>query len=601
MLFPANDGVHGREMWFSDGTAAGTRMVRDFVPGATGMWDANYAFITAFGNRAYFMASDVDHGQEVWSTDGTDAGTSLVADLSPGPESSFPFAFTVTGGKLYIVGGGTMLVGPSLWVIDGTASGARAVSTAFGVSYNFGTPTVLWPVGGKVYFSGTTPLTGKEPWISDGTAAGSHLIANLAADHAPSSDPITLTAAGNLLFFNATDGTSTTGSLWRTDGTAAGTLKLSENGQYAETLQPAAGPLVFFPAQPNGQTLMMSDGTVAGTKPADDFMRRFGPKNSGRYFRSATHFSRPSLIRRVFTDSLWKTTAAPDGTAMPLGARNPFGMIDWAGRYVFYAEGPHGIYNYGLWVTDGTPAGTYAIVPDLGATNDKPGRLVNANGTLFFLNAVRDHTLMLCRSDGTTDGTVIPKELPTVSTFRTQIKAVGSNVFFFVNDGSLWFSDGTATGTTELAKVTFYSTLDNDDLRIAGNGIVYLNYPTSDTWELWGSDGTIAGTRLLKSLGSNYTTLTSIDGVVYFAGGDAPHGSEIWTTDGTVEGTKLLIDLNPGPASSTPAQFTARSGTSFTSAPTPTQPAASSGRCRSRHRLFRSPARTARKAMPQRR
>src|SRR5207302_10162578 len=108
----------------------------------------------------------------------------------------------------------------------------------------------------------------------------------------------------------------------------------------------------------------------------------------------------------------------------------------------------------------------------------------------------------------------------------------------------------------ELTKVTLNPSNERDDLRAAGNRIVYVNNPSSGTYELWGSDGTKAGTTLLKSLGPNYTALYSIGGVVYFSGIDDAHGAEIWTTDGTVEGTKLLFDVNPGPASSYASQFT---------------------------------------------
>ncbi|HEV7571072.1 MAG TPA: ELWxxDGT repeat protein [Thermoanaerobaculia bacterium] len=153
VLFPANDGVHGREMWFSDGTAAGTRMVRDFVPGAIGMWDSSYAYITAFRNRAYFSASDSGHGQEVWSTDGTDGGTALFADLSPGSDSSSPSDFIVNGGKLYFLGNLTN-AGRLLWVSDGTASGTHAVSTSFEVASGFAWTSTLWPVGGNSTLAG---------------------------------------------------------------------------------------------------------------------------------------------------------------------------------------------------------------------------------------------------------------------------------------------------------------------------------------------------------------------------------------------------------------------------------------------------------------
>jgi ELWxxDGT repeat protein len=558
VLFPADDGVHGREMWFSDGTAAGTRMVRDFVPGATGMWDSSYAYITAFGDRAYFVASDKDHGQELWSTDGTDGGTAIFADLSPGSNSSYPSSFTATGGKLYFLAvsanGGLLL-----WVTDGTAGGTQPVSDSFGISENFFQPRYLWPIGGKLYFAGITPLTGSEPWVSDGTAGGSHLIANLAADRAPSADPHILTAAGNLLFFFATEGATFSSSygqaLWRTDGTDAGTVKLFDQRLAYETLTPTGGPLVFFQVQADNRFLLnMSDGTVAGTKLADDFLRRFGQLQFSALFPFGdTLFATVDL--NPFDSTLWRTTATPDGTAVNLGVHLPFRMIDFAGKYAFYAAGPRGLYDYGLWITDGTPAGTYAVIPDLGATEDAPSRLINADGTLFFLKTLRQGNMTLWKSDGTADGTIALKTFAAPSTFQAQIKAAGANVFI-VADGSLWVSDGSAAGTIELTKITPYSSNERDDLRPAGNRIVYVNNPSSGVYELWGSDGTKAGTKLLKSLGPNYTGLTSIDGVVYFTGVDDAHGAEAWTTDGTVEGTKLLFDLNPGAASSNAAEFT---------------------------------------------
>jgi ELWxxDGT repeat protein len=555
VLFLANDGVHGREMWFSDGTDLGTHMVRDFLPGAVGQWDSAYAYITAFGNRAYFVASDKDHGEELWATDGTDGGTALFADLTPGPGSSYPFNLTVTGGNLYFVAGSPS-AGPFLWVSDGTVSGTHAL-TPFGVPSNFSLSSGLWPAGGKLYFSGASPLTGSEPWVTDGTAAGSHLIANLAADRAPSSDPYKLTAAGNLLFFIATDGLSSNSSaswLWRTDGTDAGTVKGLDSSPYIYDVTPTGGPLVFVRVQGDNRfLLLMTDGTAAGTKPADDFMRRFGQSKFSALFPFGdTLFA---AAGDSYETTLWRTTPTADGTAINLGARIPSAMIDFAGKYAFYAEGPHGIYNYGLWLTDGTPAGTYAVIPDLGDTNDRPSSLVDANGTLFFLKALRDGKMTLWKSDGTADGTSSVKAFAATSTFQAEIKAAGHNVFI-VTDGSLWSSDGTAGGTIELTKVTLSPSNERDDLRPAGNRIVYVNNPSSGVYELWGSDGTKGGTKLLRALGPNYTGLTSIDGLVYFSGVDDAHGVELWTTDGTVEGTKMLFDLNPGPASSNPSQFT---------------------------------------------
>jgi ELWxxDGT repeat protein len=554
ILFVADDGIHGRELWISDGTPAGTHMVRDFVPGATGLWDTGYLSMITFGNRAFFMAYDSDHGWELWVTDGTDAGTMLFADLTPGPASSFDLVFVISGGKLFIAGGG--ITTPSrLWVTDGVSDpqmmgGSAQVSTSNG----------LWAINGKVYFAGATPLTGIEPWVTDGTDAGTHMIANLAADQTPSSNPFMLTAAGNLLFFGATDGTvlpaaSSAQSLWRTDGTTSGTFKFRDTGQRPGTLLPA-GPLVFFSEQTSGiVTLWLSDGTIAGTKPADDFLRRFGDRRFPTFFPFGdTLFVRLSDPPYAGNTSLWKTTAAPDAPAIRLASLNSGSLTEVAGHYVFFAQMPAGSFHDGLWTTDGTPAGTYSIRPDIGYIIPNSVKLVNAAGTIFFFYAEQAQNGKLWKSDGTMDGTTVVKELPASQVFGTQITAAGRNVYF-VAGGSLWTSDGTDSGTIELAPVTFFPTQENDDLRAAGNRVVFAQYNSTTGEELWGSDGTKEGTILLQKLKTS-PSATSIDGTVYFAGSDDLHGTEIWTTDGTAAGTKMLVDLNPGPASSNPGNFT---------------------------------------------
>ncbi|HSY51698.1 MAG TPA: ELWxxDGT repeat protein [Thermoanaerobaculia bacterium] len=253
--------------------------------------------------------------------------------------------------------------------------------------------------------------------------------------------------------------------------------------------------------------------------------------------------------------SLWKTSAAPDGAAMPLGAHNPTGLIEVAGRYVFFGQQLSN-FHYGLWTTDGTPAGTYAIVPDLGSLGGRhPTELVNAAGTVFFLQALDGQNVKLWKSDGTADGTTIVKELSVSSTFETQIVAAGRRAFFVIN-GSLWSSDGTESGTTELTKVSLADPLENDLLKSAGDRIVFVTFDQTTGYDLWSSDGTQSGTKPLLHLTQYSTVPVSIDGTVYFANTDNDHGNELWTTDGTVAGTKLLADLNPGPASSNPTSFT---------------------------------------------
>src|SRR5262249_46566238 len=94
LLFVADDGVHAG-LWRSDGTAAGTVLVKGVPPGIyPGDW-------TIVNGRLYFRSGDGVHGEELWRSDGTAAGTILVKDIKPGGNGSYPFGLTNVNGKLF--------------------------------------------------------------------------------------------------------------------------------------------------------------------------------------------------------------------------------------------------------------------------------------------------------------------------------------------------------------------------------------------------------------------------------------------------------------------------------------------------------------------
>ncbi len=98
LYFRANDGTNGYELWKSDGTSAGTVLVRDILLGAYG---SNPRSLTNVNGTLYFQATDGSSGYELWKSDGTSAGTVLVHDIQSGANSASPGYLTNVNGTLY--------------------------------------------------------------------------------------------------------------------------------------------------------------------------------------------------------------------------------------------------------------------------------------------------------------------------------------------------------------------------------------------------------------------------------------------------------------------------------------------------------------------
>lgn len=129
VYFRHDDGVHGVELWRSDGTVAGTSMLRDIWPGERGGAPRDF-FV--HDEQMYFTANDGEHGYELWKTDGTTQGTQLVADLWPGSEGSVPGAFAIRAGEVWFAAhDGTP--NAEIWSTDGTEDGTRLIEDVEGI------------------------------------------------------------------------------------------------------------------------------------------------------------------------------------------------------------------------------------------------------------------------------------------------------------------------------------------------------------------------------------------------------------------------------------------------------------------------------------
>ena len=152
------------------------------------------------------------------------------------------------------------------------------LSTTTAIPINFGATVASQPVAinSELVFAANDATHGTQLWESDGTSAGTVRLTDL-NDSFGGIHPTDLTAVGNTLYFSATDGVDGQ-QLWKTDGTAAGTKMVSDSndgvagfGIYPSDLTAVNGTLYFQGYDLNdGYQLFKSDGTAAGTKMVAD-------------------------------------------------------------------------------------------------------------------------------------------------------------------------------------------------------------------------------------------------------------------------------------------------------------------------------------------
>jgi ELWxxDGT repeat protein len=402
LFFAADNGTDGEALWKSDGSPGGTSLVADIAPELT---FAQISWLTNVNETVFFSANDGVHGNELWKSDGSAAGTTLVADIHPGSATSFPEWLTNVNGTLFFHA--LDAVGWGLWKSDGSAAGTVLLKR------HAAPVTNLVNVNGLLYYTSNEGAGGlvNGLWRSDGTAAGTILLKTFAA--VPQPNPMappqpslrSLTAVGQQLFFVAY--TSGRGyELWKSDGTAAGTLRVSATGP-----QTAAGD-IWFLQEVNGAVfalvdqsqqniaLWRSDGTAAGTRRIKDF----DPGTSASYYTSLP------------------TIASVDGKLV----------------FALYpATQLPGLRNGAIWSSDGTSAGTIPINEQLAQTLPP----VVVCGTLYFsarATAGAEQGDELWQSDGTASGTILVQDIAPgpADSSPMHLTAVAHQLFFSADDAT---------------------------------------------------------------------------------------------------------------------------------------------------------------------
>ena len=532
LFFEADDGTTGDELWASDGTEAGTRLVREIRTSSTsfGPTGASIDFIVDVNGVAFLSALDDTNGRELWTSDGTEAGTQLVLDINPDFSGLGFFTPAVAFGDelIFAADDGE---GLELWSSDGSESGTLLVSAIDSISTQSSAPAIdslsSATLNDEVIFRATMGRFDSELFRSDGTRAGTTLIQDINPDG--SSFPLGLTTVGDQVFFSADDGANGE-ELWRTDGTDAGTRLVSDiqagpEGSDPSSLSNLNGNLIFSADDGvTGEELWISDGTEAGTT----LLRDITPGSSGSDIRATGVFGDELFFSANF-DELWKTDGTSDGTVLvrdisPGSGRSfPGGFTVFNDALFFIADGSDG---RELWRTDGTESGTVQV------TDIQPGP-GDAFATTFNGLFVEEGRLLFAANDG-------------------------------VSGTELWQSDGTEAGTVLIRDINPGSASSSPRVLGSIDGTTLLSANTADNGtELWRTDGTESGTELVRditpgpdsSIAFFSTSDAVFEGELYFGATDQISGVELWKSDGTEAGTVLVEDILPGPNGSFPREF----------------------------------------------
>jgi len=452
VFFFINESVSGAEMWASDGTRAGTRLIRKLATTVSTEAlpvNTSHPIVMANGDQRFWFApraSQLGIGStESWYSDGTATGTGLTASLQPELES------LLSQGQIRSLTAG-LLFQDRLSLFINTDEQSQL-------------------------------------WLSDGaSAAGTQRLAVLPATFSQDFPrPEQMAIAGDYFFFRA--GSEQNSQLWRTDGTSAGTLAL---GSIALGKLRAGGPNRLY-AQAStaktGQEPWVSDGTIAGTQLLKDIYP--GEESSSPQLLTTLNDSFLFVATSPSGTELWSTQGSPESMRLvtQLSAQRLSPVNDSAETQASFKRHQGKLFFHlgravnqgstdsnttgndeGLWVTDGSAAGTQ----QLAAVRFPRGFSAVAFKDKLFFSGMTQDGLELWRSDGTASGTeqvidllpgieLIPRPcpppppeletenycLPERAARSAQVRSLtvhGDFLYFIVDDRDLFRTDGTAQG-----------------------------------------------------------------------------------------------------------------------------------------------------------
>lgn len=570
-VFAANGSGVGSELWRTDGTPAGTYMVRDIWPGpmssrpgAEAGFTTSRRNFTRLGNDVLFIADDGVHGVELWKTDGTFQGTKLVKDIYAGAShitgEGSPFQ-TPELEHLQIVQAkdGTNREPTRWWITDGTTAGTYSFKDLLPDSGIV--EQAFWDLeelNGLWYFGVSIDQFGWELWKSDGTREGTGPVVETRQDYRRT-HPQLLGTVGDNLIYAQDNRRDELAEIWKTDGTVEGTVRLASDpldetprSFFSNFFKPGVnvGDDLFV-SRLRGDTTWATDGTPEGTRRVQVSTGEIrlpvilGAANDRVFFQAS---------RAAFTRDIWRMNVNTSQADLVHEISEPrsdgFDFFEILGTQAFYTT------------TDQSDV-AFDILYQVDSSSPTSRRVARIPSVQSMQAFDGDLYLLTRDIEGGNRQALWKYDVSSGSATEVATYGLARNISydeFYLGEDRLYFN---AASVEQFSRYSLYVT-DGTEITglyeepsyggivgLVGDQVFFRGAGEGNTQELWVTNGTKGGTRQVKEINPAFGSAKITDGVplgnyLYFGAHGGVSGEELWRSDGTAEGTERVIDLDPG-------------------------------------------------------
>ena len=569
LVFAACNEKNNEELWISDGTKEGTKLLKEILIGAK---PSSPKHFFKHQDKVYFTANNAKNETEFWQTDGSLNGTKLIKKIGSNANNNLDIQYASLGKNI------------TLSVVEGKQS----QHTVYGVIDNVFKSIATFSINDLQSRIGVVK---GELYVKKQVNSQEEVLCKLDVNTNQQKDVVVKNILGKyisiLSFFEwngrfisvANDGVNGIElfEIKNNQFTIIKNIQEKGVGSYPSSFRKLGTLFSFFTLPTSQQSdLWISDGSSANTKQVYSFKLEEDETIDGVISMNQQLY----FFKRNFNQyEFWQSNGTEKGTKLlktikikdkivledikvkkvksDIQQYYPISIIHNQGKLYFnlFTEST----GNELWVYD-SKIGDIKLLKDLykGIESSNPSYFVVFKESVYFAATNYNEGTEFWKTDGTVAGTLMVKDVwhGANSSSPAHFQVFNNQLYFAAsseqNGDELWKSDGTSNGTQLLKDINVGSEDSHPEALVSnGNFLFFVANNGKQGMELWQSDGSAEGTKMTKDIfaggeGSSPQFLTSFNGSLYFVAEEVNSGNELWVSNGTEKGTKLVKDIKKG-------------------------------------------------------